>query len=216
MPKSKFKLWTIVISGVIATAMVFYININERKPDRFPLEIDLSKFSGNSQLKFIVPKENYPTYHGGNYFEFYADFERSQLANKKIGPSTTNHLNIIVRVEKENKHLRSVYSIRNAIRRSTLTGERAGFTIYEEHIGKNGQTRLTHYIKSDISGLPVIITQAGDLNLRTYRAISNDIELDYVFSSQLGIENWEELDGYILDKLASFMGPPKKSVNSQP
>ena len=215
MPKSKFKLLAIIIV-VIAAETVVYININEKEEDRFPLEIDLSEISGISNLKFIVPKENYPTYHGGNYFRFYVGFEGSQLANKKIGPTSTNDLDIIVRVEKENKRLRAVYSTRNAIEESKLIGRREGFEIYEQYIGKNGHTKLTHYIKSDINGLPIIITQAGDLNLRAYRAISHNIELDYVFSSQLEIESWGELDRYILEKVALFMEPPNKSLKDAP
>jgi hypothetical protein len=121
-----------------------------------------------------------------------------------------------VRVEKENKHLRSVYSTRNAVKQSALIGERAGFKIYEEYIGQHGETKLTHYIKTDINGLQVIITQPGDLNLRAYRAISDNIELDYVFSSQLGIENWDELDGYIMKKVESFIEPPNKSLKVAP
>jgi hypothetical protein len=89
----------------------------------------------------------------------------------------------------------------------------SGFDVYEERIGKNGQTKLTHYTRIDSEGRPIVITQAESLNYRAYRAVNEYLEFDYVFAKELELSDWQELDTLILKTFDSFRKLPNKPLD---
>lgn len=155
------------------------------------------KFNIN-EYSYEVP-DKYRPYLDGNVFTFYLDFPSSGLSLKKVGPTPDNNLRIRV----EHKNFRSTYTTKNIKHDGRFIFKENEFDVYREHIGKNGQTKVTSYL-TIINSEPVVISQAGELNFRVYRSAGKNRELDYVYSKDIKIQDWGMLDKYIMKILESF------------
>jgi len=156
---------------------------------------------------YYVPNSLNPSSTSSEGFRFYINFPQAGIV--KAGPTPSNSINVMVLARGE--HQRSHYYLERTTNNLNHSKVNDGFDIYNEEIGKNGQTPITYYIKTDTKGQPIVITHPDGLNLRAYRSIDNNIELDYVFSKELDMADWDTLDELMISILESFKQPPNKT-----
>lgn len=204
----------LLIIAIVLIAIFIYAGTIRHDSDKSPTIVDLTSFlptnKDNDQGKYNIPYAYYPTYiNKNNSFTFNLSFNKNELPFNKIGPTPSNHLRIRVRANKNISKLRSSYEIEGVTSKTTSSGVDSGFNIYNKAIGKNKTTILIFYIKHDSNNNPIVIQQTENQNRRVYRSIGNGLELDYVFSKQLKLQEWGKLDRYILNILDTLKSPNK-------
>lgn len=174
-----------------------------------PKQYDFSKNSSIKKYIYTIPDKYHSSYHDGDSsFTFFLNFPNNDFHLTKVGPTPSGSLRIRVIHEKH----RAEYTAKNILRDGELIRKDGVFNVYKEYIGKNGRTEVTSYL-TELHGNQITIQKAGDLNLRVYRNAGADRELDYVYSKELSIQKWLELDSYIMKILASFStNLPNKSI----
>lgn len=201
------------------------IDSSKEKPSDY-VDVDLSWIvpisEDSNSFKFRIPKEFNATYRkGDSYFTFYVKPTSEGLPFEKIGPTNSNHLRVLVKVVDSEKRMRSVYLIKESqcvpIEKKNspcFVGERGEFDKYEYDYGAKKTTIGTYFHKKDVNGSPIVIDDPGDwsVGFRAYRRLNDNIEIDYVFSKKVGIEQWNTLDKYVVDTIISFQSPYNKAL----
>lgn len=171
-----------------------------------PLAVADARFKINEYL-YEVPDRYRPVVNGSE-FTFYLDFPNSGLNLQKVGPNPENRLRIRVR----HKLFRAPYTIKDIKHNGKLIQREHEFDVYKTHIGKNGQTEVTSYLTT-INSDPVVMSQPGELNISVYRSAGINRELDYVYSKEITLQEWVQLDKYIMEILQSFKSPLSSPLN---
>lgn len=197
------------IIAILLIAILIYAGTIPYDYDKSPTVVDLTSYlptnKDKAQGKYNIPYIYHPAYiNKNNSFTFHLSFNNNELPFKKIGPTPFNHLRILVRANKNISKLRSRYVTAGITSKVLSSGVVSGFNVYKTAIGKNKATTLVSYIKHDSNNYPIVIQQTENLNRRVYRSIGNGLELDYVFSKKLKLQEWDKLDRYILNILNSF------------
>lgn len=219
------KLFILAVALFSLFSYAIIIDINKEQPSDY-VDVDLSlivPISENSNsFKFRIPKKFNATYRqGDSYFTFYVKPSSEGLPFEKIGPTNSNHLRVVVKAVDSEKRMRSGYLIKESqcipIEKKNspcFVGELGKFDKYEYDYWSKKTTIGTYFHKKDVDGSPIVIADPGDwsVGFRAYRRLNDNIEIDYVFSKNVGIEQWSALDKYVVDTIISFQSPYNKSL----
>lgn len=178
-------------------------------------ELKVVKFSSltpdnecSNLYKFHIPKEFRPSYQFNErreLFQFYIKAPSEGLPFEKIGATNKNEIRVIV--EAVNNNIRSTHAshVLKQLQGPYYkhTGTVAEFEKYEKG------TNTDYVLKKDENGLPIIINDpaASLVGFHAYRQLNGHIQINYVFSKQVTIEQWHVLDNYILNLIRSFQLP---------
>jgi hypothetical protein len=167
---------------------------------------------------FRIHKKYHPTYTGRYLtFSFYISPEDLAFHFKKLG-AVNESLSISVNIDVESNKMRSVNSFKRISERTDqykyLMDVDYNFKKYSYEYGSKTKTVASYFIKKDENGYAIVINDPGNWSVgrRVYRRVNEIIELDYVMTKDIKIEDWDILDKFIINKINSFKMPYNKSL----
>jgi hypothetical protein len=176
----------------------------------------LSKSYSDSNVEFIIPRKFNPTYiKSSQFFTFYLSAPEHDLPFKKLGTGSSDSLRVLIRAVDDEKKMRSVNKLKyfqnkKPVRKNVpyFVGREGDFEKHQYEYGSK-KTIAFYYHKIDNNRKPIVIDDPGEWSAgyRVYRRLNKNIEIDYVFSKELGIKQWDILDKYILRTINSFQQP---------
>lgn len=221
---NKLRLITIVaisFSGFLSYKAIEYsIYIKEKTQVDHKTQLShgvLSTENGES-YKFYIPDAFHPAYDKAHkYVVFHIQAPAKGLPFERIGTTDENKLTINVKVMDNRKGMASyfVHEIEKAAADKNKKLQQLTKVGLFDQYDLNG---AIYYVKKDENGLPIVIqdTERSFVGARAYRQLNNHIEIDYVFSKKVSIEQWDILDKYILDTIHSFQTTYNKSLQQAP
>jgi hypothetical protein len=211
----------IVVALIIVFILLPYdiikktLNFEDVKVENFKV-VNFSSLTPDNECsnlyKFKIPKEFRPSYQYNErreLFQFYIEAPSEGLPFEEIGTTFKNEIRVVV--EAVNNNISSQHAFRRTTHASHIlkqlqepyfkySGKVAEFDKYEKG-------DITVYIvEKDKNKLPIIINDSGAslVGFRAYRQLNDHIQINYVFSKKVSIEQWHILDKYILDIIDSF------------
>jgi hypothetical protein len=195
-----------------------HLNFEEVKVENFKV-VNFSSLTPDNECsnlyKFHIPKEFRPSYQYNErreLFQFYIKAPSEGLPFEKIGATLKNEIRVIV--EAVNNNISSTHPFRTSTHASHILKQLQG--PYYKHTGKVAEfekyekgNNTDYVLKKDENGLPIIINDfaASLVGFRAYRQLNGHIQINYVFSKKVTIEQWHVLDNYILNIIRSFQLP---------
>jgi hypothetical protein len=218
--------WLILFLSLGATFYAFMKNeIREPEPAFTVIDFSfaLSGSHDSNHAKFKIPKIYNPTHtKDSKLATIYIKPTREGYPFPKLGTGNSKSVRVLIKVVDEERKMRSVYKLSRAVNEKTesknipyLVGNYGVFDKYHFDYGSKKSSIGTYYHTKDDNSDPVIITDPGEWSVgyRVYRRFNSNIELDYIFTKEISIQDWKLLDQYILKTIASFQSPYNKKIN---
>jgi hypothetical protein len=183
----------------------------------------LSGSHDTNHAKLKIPKSYNPTYiKNSKRATFYITPTKEGYPFPKLGTENSKSIRVTIRVVENESKMKSVYKLARAVNEKIegesipyLVGIDGEFTKYHFDYGSKKSNIGTYYLTNDANFEPIIISDPGEWSVgyHVYRRLNSSIELDYIFTKKINIQDWFLLDNYILEILKPFQSPYNKEIN---